>query len=325
MLKAVEGPFNKMVKIGAQKIDTNIFLAPLAGVADLAFRLIVREHGAKLCFFEMVDSNSLVYDSAKSRDILNTHPEDVPIAAQILGGDPEQVLAAARVLLRRIDPVFLDLNAACPVKKILKKKSGAYLMTDPKALCSIIKLLTKSLSIPITVKLRSGFDKYDQAGLVSLAQKCEQSGAAAIFLHGRTRSQFYSGQVDYAAIRAVKKKVEIPVFGSGDVLSAPLAKKMFEQTGCDGILVARGAIGRPWIFREIEHYLQTGQNLKEFSFEQKIEVLKKHLSYMPDKIGLMRSIAIEYLKGWPKAAMIRRLITKARTSGELLAVVDRLT
>src|SRR3989338_268408 len=314
-----------MIKIGSQKIDTNIFLSPLAGCADLAFRLIAREYGAKFCFFEMADANALTHGPGKNKEILMIHPDDTPIAAQLLGGDPQIMLEAAQILLGQIKPAFLDINAACPAKKVLKKRAGAYLVDEPDLLAAIIGKLTSSLPLPITVKLRSGFKQNDHGHIISVARKCEESGAAAIFIHGRTQRQLYAGEVDYEAIRLVKENVSIPIFGSGNILSVQLAKKTFDETGCDGILVARGAIGHPWIFREIEEYLKTGKIPEPIDLPRRIKVLERHLSYIEkirqsrpsNKIGLMRRIALEYLKGLPNSTAIRRLIAPAKSYEQL--------
>jgi nifR3 family TIM-barrel protein len=324
--------FLRKIKIGSKKIDTNIFLAPLAGCADLSFRLIAREHGAGLCFFEMVDANALLYTSSKNKDILMTHPKDRPIAAQILGGDPETVVNAARIMLDKIDPVFLDLNAACPARKLQKKNAGAYLTREPKNLYAVIERLAASLSLPITVKLRAGYKRVDIEKLTEVARNCEAAGAAALFIHGRACKQLYRGQVDYAAIAAVKQSVDIPVFGSGDIFSSELAGKMFEETGCDGILLARGAMGNPWIFDQIKKYLKSGKALAEVSFSQRKKVLLKHLAYMEkyrqsrptNKIGLMRKIAILYMKHLPGASEIRSRITPAKNYREIVEVINAI-
>lgn len=321
-----------MLKIGSIKLDTNVFLAPLAGCADLSFRLICREHGAGFCFYEMVDSNSLVRSSGKNNNILMTHAKDHPIAAQILGGDPEITLEAARILLARVKPLFIDLNAACPAKKVQRKKAGAYLVREPGALYAIVGRLAASLDVPITVKMRIGYDRVDLTGLAAMARNCEAAGAAALFVHGRTSKQLYRGQVDYGAIRAVKQSVGIPVIGSGDILSPELAQKMSDATGCDGVLVARGAMGNPWIFERIASYLKTGQKQTEVGLAQRKKVLLRHLAYMEkylqsrpsNKIGLMRKIALLYLRSFPGAPGIRARITTVKDHRELIEVINRI-
>ncbi len=321
-----------MLKIGSVDLPTNIFLSPLAGVSDLSFRLITREHGAKFCFYEMVDSNSLVYGSGKDKDILKTHSKDAPIAAQILGSDPDKTLKAAEILLENVNPLFLDLNAACPAKKVIKKQAGAHLLRDLPRLEGILKLLCSELRLPVTVKIRIGYDRTDSKSLTELVKICEGSGVAALFVHGRTRKQMYAGEVNYEAIKLVKQMVSIPVFGSGDILSAQLAKRMLASTGCDGLLVARGAIGHPWIFKEIEQYLKAGTTPPPVSLEQKKAILKRHLAYMQEHkqsrltkiIGLMRRITLSYLKSLPEAKSLRKKITGAKSQAELLDVINSI-
>ncbi|MBI5399631.1 tRNA dihydrouridine synthase DusB [Candidatus Saganbacteria bacterium] len=311
--------------IGSSEISTNIFLAPLAGVADLSFRLIAREAGAKFAFFEMIDCNSMIH-AGKDKDILQLHSEDLPIAAQLLGADPDDMLAAAKILLQKVSPTFLDINSACPVRKVVGKGSGAQLMREPVRLWAIIEKLASNLDLPITVKLRVGFKQIDLEDLARIAQGCEERGAAALFVHGRTRDQLYHGQVNYEAIKTVKDSVNIPVFGSGDIFSAELAKKMLVETGCDGALVARGALGNPWIFKEIEHYLATGERLPEPTLEEKKTVLLRHLSYIQQyrhsrptsKMGLMRKHALCYVKKIPYSAKFRQNITGLKDPSSLI-------
>jgi len=280
----------------------------------------------------MLDSNSLIHGPGKNKDILKTTPEDQSIAAQLLGGDPDDTLKAAKILLERIKPLFLDLNAACPAKKVLRKKSGAYLVHNPDQLGKIINKLSQNLELPITVKLRTGYYKSEPKESVAVAKICEQNGAAAIFVHGRTMKQGYSGTVDYQTIKMIKDAVNIPVFGSGDILSPTLAQRMFEQTNCDGILVARGAMGNPWIFKDIEHYLATGDVAALADWEKRKAVLLKHLAYMKElketrptnKMGIMRRVTIMYISSMRNAARLRAKITPAKTYEDLLKVIETL-
>jgi len=313
-------------------IDTKVILAPLSGVSDLSFRLICREQGAKLCFFEMADANMLTHAASKNRDIFKTTPEDQPIAAQILGSDPDVTLAAAEKLLELTKPQFLDINAACPAKKVVKKKAGAHLIREPKVLEAIIKKLTDNLSLPITVKLRIGYNTYNAAEIKEVAKMCQGGGAAMLFVHGRTWKHAYCGDVTYEGIRAIKEAVKIPVYGSGSVFSPELAKKMLDETGCDGVMVARGAMGNPWIFKSIEEYLKSGQLLPEPTPKERMKMCKRHLSYMEEykesrqtnKIGWMRRIAIYYIKNLPGAAAMRHEVTSAKSYEELMGVVDKI-
>jgi len=313
-------------------MDQKIFLAPLSGVSDLAFRLISREFGAKLCFFEMIDSNSLVHSNLAGARLLKTVKKDKPIAAQLLGSDPSVLLDAAQRLLSLVDVSFVEINSACPAKKVLKKKAGAYLLRNPKQLGKILKKLSSKLRTPITVKLRTGFYKKDVKEAVKIAKICQSNGASKVFIHGRTAAQAYSGIVDYESIKAVKGALKIPVFGSGDILNPVLAKKMFDETGCDGILVARGAFGNPWIFRDIENYLKHGKVAKKPTLAAKKRVLKKHLSYiekyremrLSNKMGLMGKVATWYLKGISNASRIRDQIHRTRSHKELNKLIDSL-
>jgi tRNA-dihydrouridine synthase B len=321
-----------VIKIGSASIETNIFLAPLAGVADLSFRLIAREHGAEFAFFEMTDTNCLVRGQGKNKDLMMVHPDDRPIAAQLLGNNPADVLKAAQMLIPTTDPVFVDLNAACPVNKVQRKKSGAYLISEPEKLYAIIDKLAHGIDRPVTVKLRVGYNDVDLEGIAKLAKRCEESGAAALFVHGRTRKQLYHGDVNYAAIKAMKEAVKIPLFGSGNVLSPQLAKKMFDETGCDGILVARGALGHPWIFRQIKAYLKDGTILPDPDWEEKKRILLKHLSYiqkyrlsrLTNKLGLMRKICHFYIKAHRNVAQVRKLITNTKSYLEFVEIVSKL-
>jgi nifR3 family TIM-barrel protein len=319
-----------VIKIGSVNIDTNVLLAPMAGCTDLPFRLIVREHGAKFCFYEMVDSNSLIYERHETYGNLKTDKKDLPIAIQLLGSDPSGMLKAAQRLLELVKVSFLDINCACPAKKVIKKKSGAHLLRDAPRLYSILERLIPELPLPITIKIRSGFDKKDDDHIVEMVKHCEDIGVSAIFVHGRLKTQGYAGDVDYSVIKRVKDAVHIPVFGSGNIFSGESAKLMLDETGCDGILVARGALGNPWIFREIEEYIKTGKSPKEISLSEKKKTLKKHLEYIDQhksislagKVGFMRKVTIWYLKNIPAASNLRARITReTKSCQDILKIV----
>lgn len=319
-----------MIAIGPTRIDTKVFLAPLSGVSDLPFRLIAREHGARFCFYEMVDANSLIHEKArKTAAILQTNAKDAPIAAQLLGEDPEMMLKAARKLLGIVRTPFLDVNAACPAQKVVRKGAGSRLLTRPETLFMIIKKLALSLPVPVTVKIRTGYEQADFSAIAAIARGCQASGASAIFVHGRTREQGYAGEVDYDAIGAIKDAVKVPVIASGNIFSGPLAKRMFDRTSCDGILVARGAMGAPWIFGEIDEYLETGRTLPPVELTTKQAVLAKHLAYIEEykdltpygRVGYMRKFVMWYLKGIPHATRIRERACAAKTYAEMLELV----
>ena len=286
-------------------MNPKIYLAPMSGITDLSFRLISREFGAEQCFFEMLDAKITLCGHPASRRPLRTIKQDTPIAAQLVGGDPCVMLDAAQKLMTLVDISFLDVNSACPVKKIIKKDAGAALLQNTATLGKIINVLSSRLPIPVTVKLRTGFDRRDIKKCVNTAQLCEANGASMIFIHGRTRAQGYSGIIDYESIKAVKDAVRIPVMGSGNIFAPVLAKKMLDETGCDGLLVARGALGNPWLFRNIEHYLQKGETRTRPALEERKKVLTKHLAYIEkynemtdaNKKGYMGKVKKWYLKG----------------------------
>ena len=319
------------IKIGSKVINTNVFLAPLAGCSDLAFRLICREYGAKFCFFEMLDANSLIYSRIRSLRLIKTTEEDKPIAGQLLGRDPEKMLEAAHQLIALANISFLDINCACPVRKVVKKKCGAYLLNDIDILSKLIKKLSSGLPIPVTAKIRIGYLEKDKKQITELAKLCEGSGASALFVHGRTKTQMYSGDVDYNLIKAVKESVNIPVFGSGNILTPHLAKKMFDETGCDGIIVARGALGRPWMLKDIANYME-GKAVATVSMEMRKATLKNHLNLLEKykevkdsiRVGFMRKISLWYLRDFEASARVRGSICKVNSYSELLTFIDSL-
>jgi len=311
-------------------MDPKIYLAPMSGITDLPFRLISREFGATQCFFEMVHANSIIYEHPKNKRLLKTLKKDRPIAAQLLGADPCLMLEAAQKLAALADISFLDINSACPAKKVIKKGEGAALLENRAKLGRIVKKLSSGLGLPVTVKLRTGFIKRDIRGCVRTALICQDNGASVVFIHGRTRLEGYSGDIDYESIRAVKKALKIPVFGSGNILNPVMAKKMLVETGCDGILVARGALGNPWIFRDIRSYLKSGRIPKDKSLPVKIKALKKHLDYInrysdmkvSHKAGLIGKVATWYLKNFPHASKIRDKVFRLKSYDELIDLID---
>ena len=321
-----------MIKIGSVKIDTKAILAPMAGCTDLAFRLTCREEGTKFCFYEMLDANSITRRRINASKIIKTIEADSPVAAQILGSDPELVLNAANILLGHVKTPILDINCACPARKVIRKKAGAYLLHDLSMLCRILKKVSSSVNIPVTVKLRVGFDRRDEEHIVRIAKSCQDNGAKAIFVHGRLATQLYSGGIDYGAIKLMKDSVDIPVIGSGNVFSPEAAKKMIDETGCDGVLVARGALGSPWLPADIERYLKTGKLPEAKDTAHKRKIVKKHIDYANThmdirqamKVGFMRKILIWYTKGFPEAARIRANITSVKNYEELIPLIDTI-
>ena len=314
-------------------MDTKIYMAPLSGISDLSFRLISRGMGAAYCFFEMLDSRSTLNANPKHRGLLKTIKKDSPIAAQLVGPDPSIMLDAALKLCSFVDISSLDINAACPARKIIRKGAGAALLENTATLGKIIKKLASKLPIPVTVKLRTACHKIDMNKFIRTAKMCQANGASTIFIHGRTASQGYSGDIDYPSIKAAKQALKIPVFGSGNILNAYMAKKMVDETGCDGILVARGAFGNPWIFKNIENYLKSGKSPKYPSLTVKKKTLKKHLAYIKKykdisergKIGFMGKVTMWYLKGLYNSRVIRARISRIRTHNELIDLIDSVS
>lgn len=311
-------------------MKTKVYLAPMSGTTDLPMRLMSREFGARFCFLEMLDSKSMPYKRPKTNSILKTIKKDSPVAAQLLGSEPSIMLDAAQKVLELVDISFLDINSGCPAPKVIRKGSGAALLEKPQILGKIIKKLSSNLKIPVTVKLRTGFYKKDIGKCVKIARIAEENGASQIFIHGRTMSQGYAGEIDYESIKAVKSAVKIPVSGSGNIFGPQMAKKMIDETNCDGILVARGALGNPWIFRDIENYLKTGKTTKAPSLAEKKKALKQHLAYIEKysdmkqahKIGFMGKVAMWYLKGLPGATRTRDQICRTKSYEELLKLIN---
>jgi len=322
-----------MLKIGSSVIGTRVILAPMAGCTDLSLRLIARENGARFAFFEMVDSNSIIYsNNKKTLSILKSVPEDNPIAAQLLGEDPAGMLKSARRILEVSQPVFMDINAACPVKKAVRKKAGAYLVKHPEKLYEMISLMASALPVPVTVKLRTGFAERDLEAISAIAKNCEKSGASAIFIHGRTREQGYAGEIDHESIRIVKDSVKIPVIGSGNIFTPEAAKRMMDETSCDGVLVARGGLGNPWLARDIEEFLLHGHSPKSVLPVTRIDTLKRQLAYIDryreggasGKVGFMRKTALWYIKHFTRSARLREKISLVKSYEKMIELLDDL-
>lgn len=320
-----------MLKIGNAELETNVILAPLSGCTDLPFRSIARDHGCKFAFFEMLDSSALFHGHKKTLKMLSTNENDSPIGAQILGADPAMVLDACQMILEHSKPTMMDLNCACPAKKVIRKKAGSYLLKDQKKAAKIIKKMASSLPLPVTVKLRAGFGKIGDLEGLKLAKIAQENGASAVFMHGRSASQGYAGRVDYEAIKKAKESLKIPLIASGDILTPQLAKEMLDRTGCDGILVARGAMGSPWIFGQIESHLK-GEKPLSPSYEEIRQTAKRHLRLYRDFreskekyfLGHLRKIAMWYSKGLPYSKRAREDITGASSYDEVVGVLDKL-
>jgi nifR3 family TIM-barrel protein len=305
-----------------------VLLAPLAGISDSSFRLLNRRFGASFTFVEMINARAISYKSKKTKKMLETDPKDTPIGVQLLGAEIPYLLSAMDVIAS-YDFDLLDFNAACPVRKVCRRHEGAALLKDIPKLSSILSAMVKKWKKPLTIKIRSGWDTGSR-NATDVARAAEAAGAHAIFIHGRDRQQFYKGSVDYTAIAAVKKSVRIPVIASGDIWSPVHAKKMIDETGCDGILVARGCLGNPWIFRQIETYLATGRIAPLPATEEILDVMQLHLEMMihehgeKNAVALMRKFIGWYLKGRRFVRSVRARVNETKTRLEFLELLDRV-
>lgn len=298
------------ISIGNVKIERSSALAPMASVADRAYRLMCLRFGAAYCVSEMISSKGLCYGDKKSAEMCSITPEEYPCALQLFGEDPE-FMGRAAYKLNEYSPLIIDINMGCPVPKIVGGGSGSALMKDPVRAETIVRETVKNAACPVTVKIRAGWDE-SSINAVELAKRAEQAGAAAITVHGRTRRQMYSGKADWGIIREVKQAVSIPVIGNGDVDSPESCKAMYEQTGCDLVMIGRATYGHPWIFEEVRHYLETGELLPEKPVAERMRIMLEHTRLLIDDIGEeqamkeMRHNVIWYVKGLHGAAQFRR-------------------
>lgn len=317
-----------MLKIGNLTLPTNVLLAPLAGISDSSFRMLCREFGARFTFVEMINARAISHKSKKTKKMLRTDPRDRPIGLQLVGAETEYLLRALDI----IEPYpfdLLDFNVACPVRKVWRRGEGAALMKNPQKLKEILEAIVQRWPRPVTIKIRSGCDPGSQ-NAPDIARLAEDAGVKAVFIHGRDREQFYKGTVDYKIIAAAKKNVRIPVIASGDVWSATHAKKMFDETGCDGILVARGALGHPWIFREIDAALQNKPLPAPPTVNDILDTMLHHLDLCVDEHGeknavpIMRKFVGWYLKGQKNARAIRSKISALKTRSDMIEAIAPL-
>lgn len=313
------------LKIGNVELDSPVALAPMAGVTDLPFRILCREQGCGLMCTEMVSAKALLYKNRNTKPLLETKPEERPVAVQLFGSDPD-IMSEMALMLEEGPYDIIDVNMGCPVPKIVNNGEGSALMKNPKLAGEILSAMTRKLKKPVTVKFRKGFND-ESVNAVEFAKMAEQSGAAAVAVHGRTREQFYSGKADWDIIRQVKEAVRIPVIGNGDIFTPQDAGRMLRETGCDGVMVARGAKGNPWIFRRIDHYLKTGEVLPKPKSEEVKQMILRHAALLAEFKGEytamreMRKHVSWYTAGYPHSAALRNDINLVETMEELQELV----
>lgn len=316
------------MQIGNVEIRHPYILAPMAGVTDLPFRLLCREQGAGLLCMEMISAKALQYNNRNTKTLLTIHPDEYPVSLQLFGSDPE-IMAEQAKRIEELPFQMLDINMGCPVPKVVKNGEGSALMKNPKLVYNIVAETVKAIQKPVTVKIRKGFDD-DSVNAVEIAKIIEEAGAAAVAVHGRTREQYYSGKADWDIIRQVKEAVKIPVIGNGDVTSAQLAADMREQTGCDGVMIGRGAQGNPWIFHELLVYEETGVIPPRPGAAEIRDTILRHarlqIDFKGEYLGIreMRKHTAWYTKGMAGSAKFRDLVNQVETYEELEILLAKM-
>ena len=318
-----------MVKIGNINIKGKVVLAPMAGICNNAFRKIIKEQGAALIYAEMVSDKAIFYKNNKTKDMLLMEEIERPIAQQIFGSDVDTFVEAAKYIEKEMKPDIIDINMGCPVPKVaVRSQAGSALLKDPEKIKEIVSAVVKAVNCPVTVKIRSGWDK-KSINCVEVAKICEKAGASAICIHPRTRSEGYSGHSDWSLIKKVKDSVSIPVIGNGDIKTVYDAKQMLDETGCDLIMIGRGVLGNPWLVSDINDYLNKGILPKRKSCQEKVDMCLKHIDYLskikPEKLVCLeiRNHIAWYLKGLKNSNIVKEKVYQCTKVYDIISILKK--
>ena len=317
-----------MFQIGNIKLKNKIVLAPMAGISNSAYRTIIKEMGAGLIYAEMVSDKAITYGSKKTIDMLYMTEMERPIAQQIFGSDKKSFVSAAKYIEETMKPDIIDINMGCPVPKVaLKNQAGSALLKNPEKIYEIVSSVVKAVNVPVTVKIRSGWD-HNSINAVEIAKMVERAGASAITVHPRTRSQGYSGNADWNIIKQVKENVSIPVIGNGDIKSCYDAKRMLEETKCDAIMIGRASLGNPWFIKECVEYIENGNIIEKPTYQERLNMIKKHFKLLKDNTSErqalleIRTHALWYIKYLPNNKEYKNKLNQIKSEEELYKIID---